>query len=118
MNLEQEIKTWSDGVLKTLAYEEELSDDFRILVLKELDLRPDSMVTLTSDMLHSAGTGGMGWNHKQLQALGVKNKAKGWLKRLVGTEVTQDQWRKFVSLKNQKRAGPSLSYSPQVLPPS
>lgn len=104
--MEQELKGWSDGVLKTLAYEEEISDDFRILVLRELECRPDSMITLTSEMLHGAATSGFGWTHKQLRALGVMDQSKGWLRKLVGTEVIQDQWRKFVSLKNQKRGSP------------
>lgn len=105
MNLEQEVKGWSDAVLRMLAEEEDISDEFRIVVNNERDLRPHAMITLTADMLHSAGTDGYsGWNREQLRAIGINwPPPPGWLCKTAGKEVTMDQWRKFLSLRGKKR---------------
>jgi len=102
--MEQQIKRWSDSVLRILAEEEDLDDEFRVLVNNERDLRPHTTVVLTVEMLHSAGTDGYsGWNRKQLQALGVPWPCPtGWLRKWAGKEVTMDQWRKFVALRGKR----------------
>lgn len=102
MITEEDVQNLSDHVLQILAEEEDISDEFRIAVEKVRDSRPHTMVVLTSELLHNASSSGYcGWTRQQLAALGIGWPAKsGWLKRLVGKEVTQDQWRKFVSSKN------------------
>ena len=39
MNMEEEVRAWSDGVLRTLFEEEDLSPQFRELVGRELSSR-------------------------------------------------------------------------------
>lgn len=63
----------------------------------------DNTITLTKDMLHDAGTGGCGFNRHQLSVLGVPWPPRtGWLKDLVGTKVTVEQWNNFVQLRGRK----------------
>jgi Mor family transcriptional regulator len=56
---------------------------------------------LTHQLLHSAGTySGSGFNKHQLELLGVAwPPPRGWLKKLVGTEIPDDEWEKVVALK-------------------
>lgn len=77
---------------------------------------------LTREIIHSAGTLGMGFNRHQLALLGVKwPPKKGWLSRLVGTEVSDDVWEKVMRLKSVRRKHERLralqddNYSPRLL---
>lgn len=59
---------------------------------------------LTAEILHSAGTGGCGFNRQQLQLLGVGwPPKKGWLIRLVGQEVDDRTWQLVLKLKTTRR---------------
>lgn len=60
---------------------------------------------LTQQIIHSAGTSGMGFNFHQLYVLGVKWPPKhGWLQGLVGREVSDEVWNLVLSLKGKRRA--------------
>lgn len=107
MNIQEEIKDWSDGVLNTLVMEEGCSDQFRAYAKAELESRPDTMVVLTSALLHSGATGGSGWTKKQLAVLGVGWPAEGgWLQFLCGKSIPMWQWKKFLSLKGVRSKSP------------
>lgn len=55
---------------------------------------------LTHQILHSAASNYCGWNKHQLELLGVKSPPKsGWLKKLVGTDVDENTWRKVILLR-------------------
>jgi hypothetical protein len=58
---------------------------------------------LTSQDIHSIGTSGCGFNSAQLTLLGVTSLNKGWLRRLVGVEVSPET---FELLKKLKGATP------------
>ena len=46
-------------------------------------------IKLTHDNLHALGTNGKGFNKNQLHILGISWPPKGgWLKQLIGTEIT------------------------------
>lgn len=70
------------------------------------------MIKLTSRMLHEvATTGYSGWNKKQLAALGVGWPApRGWLKELVGKEISESQWAKVVELKGANRNPEKMTF--------
>ena len=57
------------------------------------------MVILTQEMIRRGMSVNGGWNNKQTEILGEKQ-TNGWLKRLVGKVVTQEQFDVFVSLKD------------------
>lgn len=103
--LHEEFKEWSDSILQMLAYEENCSQEFRDAALAELESRPDSVVELTTQMLHEAGSSGyQGWTRKQLEVLGVHwPPPSGWLKKMAGTVVPNWKWRKFLSLRGVKK---------------
>ncbi len=53
---------------------------------------------LTSNNLHAGGRSGVGFNRKQLEVLGVEwPPKKGWLRALVGTEISEEQYAEFLS---------------------
>jgi hypothetical protein len=58
-------------------------------------------IKLTSETLHAIGTSnGVGWNRKQLSLLGVKwPPSKGWLKDLIGTEISVDVYQTLMLLR-------------------
>lgn len=59
---------------------------------------------LTRTILHSAGTVGVGFNRAQLSLLGVSwPPQKGWLSRLVGTEVPEETWQTVLRLRGVRR---------------
>lgn len=61
-------------------------------------------MTLTKQILHSAGTQGMGFNRAQLSLLGVSYPPKkGWLNALVGAEISDDTWKTVIRLRGIKR---------------
>ena len=60
---------------------------------------------LTEQIIHSAGTNGIGFNFHQLYVLGVQWPPKhGWIQDLVGKEVTDEVWRLVLSLKGKRRS--------------
>lgn len=63
-------------------------------------------ITLTYQLLHSAGTEGIGFNYHQLKLLGVPWPPKrGWLTRLIGTQVDSRTWETVLRLRGvRKRA--------------
>jgi hypothetical protein len=108
IDMQAEAKTLSDGALSVLAYEEEVSDELRAILMAELQSRPESFVILTSNMLHEAGTSGyMGWNRKQLAALGIQwPPPKRWLKSLEGKKITRDAWNRFLAARKHNQNQP------------
>lgn len=57
---------------------------------------------LTSEMLHSAASNYAGWNKHQLALLGISKPEKGWLTKLVGTEIDENTWRKVMVIRGIK----------------
>lgn len=69
---------------------------------------------LTHQIIHSAGTAGIGFNYQQLRILGVKwPPRKGWLSKLIGTEIPADKWELVVRLKGvrNKKARKDIVHS-------
>ena len=63
-------------------------------------------IKLTDKNLHALGTNGKGFNKKQLHILGISWPPKGgWLKQLIGTEITNEQYQTLLSLRNAKQNG-------------
>ncbi len=61
---------------------------------------------LTWELLHSAGTSGVGFNFQQLHLLGVPwPPKKGWLVDLVGTDISEEVWATVVDLKGKSHNG-------------
>lgn len=58
---------------------------------------------ITLEFLKAGGTNGMGWNWDQLKVLGVKSFRKGWLRGLIGQEITEEQARRFLELNGRKK---------------
>lgn len=55
---------------------------------------------LTSENLHAAATSNCGFTHLQLRTIGVETPPKrGWLKRLIGTEIDDSIYAEFLSNK-------------------
>jgi len=53
---------------------------------------------LTTEMIMDHRTAKGGWTNAQFAALGLEVPPRhGWLRRLVGTDVTDQQWREFVA---------------------
>ncbi len=62
---------------------------------------------LTHQMLHDAATNYGGWNKKQLAVLKVGWPAKkGWLSKLVGSEITDEDWNRLLSLRRPSKVKP------------
>jgi hypothetical protein len=61
-------------------------------------------IILTHQNLHALGTrNGIGWNRKQLALLGVSwPPQKGWLSKLIGTEIDVDVYKALILLRNSK----------------
>lgn len=57
---------------------------------------------LTSQLLHAVGTSGCGFNSAQLAVLGVTNKKSGWLRGLVGREISEKNYALLLELKGAK----------------
>lgn len=61
-------------------------------------------IILTSENIHALGTGGVGFTHKQMKLLGVPLPAKsGWLKRLIGTEISVFAYQEAMLLRKDKQ---------------
>ncbi len=62
------------------------------------------MIPTREDFAHAAThPSGTGFTRTQLQILGVDQES-GWLKSLIGTEIPDDVWERFVQAGNAKRA--------------
>jgi hypothetical protein len=63
---------------------------------------PLPSVTLTYANLHALGTNGCGFNRKQLALLDVAWPPKsGWLKRKIGTKITETLYNQLLALKRE-----------------
>lgn len=102
-----EVQTWSDGILKTLVEEEDCCLAVRNACSNELKSRSAGdigKITLTWDMIQDASTLNGAWTLAQLQILGIKwPPKKGWLKNLIGKQVTHEQWERFVKASEIRR---------------
>ena len=59
---------------------------------------------LTSENLHAAASAGSGFNYDQLNVLGVVcPPRRGWLQKLIGTHISDDDYAKVLSLKSAKQ---------------
>lgn len=104
-----ELPTLSDHVLNWILNEEDVTQGFRDAIEAELLRRTlergtDEMLTLTSKMLHDASTKNYhGFNAKQLKVMGLKWPPKrGWLKALVGTQISASKYKDFVDAGQNK----------------
>ena len=60
-------------------------------------------MTLTHENLHAVATSGKGFNKAQLQLLlGTSFPKRGWLKRLIGTDITDELYAEVLALKGKK----------------
>ena len=57
---------------------------------------------LTRENINSLSNFG-GFNSAQLTLLGASDKRKGWLSKLIGNEVSDDDWQKLIELKGAKK---------------
>lgn len=69
---------------------------------------PSDTFTITPAWIHAHGNGGIGWTKRQLDVLGVTwPPRKGWLRSLVGRQITAAQQRQFEQLL---RGNPPLAH--------
>jgi hypothetical protein len=62
-------------------------------------------VVLTKALIEASRTGNSGYRKKQLLALGVGFPPKsGWIERLIGTEVSDEQYERFLGHRTSKQA--------------
>lgn len=62
-------------------------------------------VVLTKALIEAGRTGNSGYSKKQLLALGVSYPPKsGWIERLIGTEVSDEQYERFLGHSTSKQA--------------
>ena len=62
-------------------------------------------VVLTKALIEAGRTGNSGYRKKQLLALGVSYPPKsGWIERLIGTEVSDEQYERFLGHSTSKQA--------------
>lgn len=59
-------------------------------------------MTLTRENINSLSNFG-GFNSAQLTLLGATDKRRGWLGKLIGKEVSDDDWKKLNDLKGAKK---------------
>jgi hypothetical protein len=56
---------------------------------------------LTWDNIHAAGTRGCGFTRAQLAVVGIRwPPPKGWLRKLIGKEITSEQYEAFKDARN------------------
>ena len=59
---------------------------------------------LTYENLHAAASAGSGFNYDQLDILGVVcPPRRGWLQKLIGTHISDEDFAKFLALKGAKQ---------------
>lgn len=102
-----ESATWSDHVIHWLLREEEISPACRAALAAELGRREAEArqppLVLTKDALHALGA----INARQLRMLGMSWPPKsGWLKRLVGTEISPTLYTELLAAKKAQPASP------------
>lgn len=62
-------------------------------------------VTITEELLLAGSTNGIGWNARQVKALGIGwPLVKGWKERAIGREVSQESVDRFLALKGAAKA--------------
>ena len=62
-------------------------------------------VVLNKALIEAGRTGNSGYRKKQLLALGVNFPPKsGWIERLIGTEVSDEQYERFLGHSTSKQA--------------
>lgn len=62
---------------------------------------------LTRQMILDARTDAGGWTMAQIQCIGIKwPPYKGWIDDLVGKEISQEKYDRFVEKKNVRRPTP------------
>lgn len=61
------------------------------------------IITLTRENLHALGTSGIGFNRRQLAALGVTEMRKGWLSALIGKTILGVDYDAAMSLRGRRR---------------
>lgn len=62
-------------------------------------------MTLTFQNIHALATKGMGFNSSQLFLLcGTTKPKKGWLSRLIGTEISNERYAEILAMKGLKRS--------------
>jgi len=62
-------------------------------------------VVLTKALIEAGRTGNSGYSKNQLLALGVSYPPKsGWIERLIGTEVSDEQYERFLGHSTSKQA--------------
>ncbi len=72
---------------------------------------------LTHENIHALGTSGVGFNSHQLILLcGTARPSKGWLSRLIGTEIADEVYVQAVALKGQKKRGRFRGFNPRTQP--
>jgi len=60
-------------------------------------------MTLNHINLHAVATKGCGFTSEQMSILGLKKKPKrGWLRRLIGTELPDEDYARLLALKGSK----------------
>lgn len=61
------------------------------------------MITLSHRCLHEAASNNGGWNKAQLALLGIEwPPVQGWLRSLVGKEVSDQTWGQVMALRGVK----------------
>jgi hypothetical protein len=60
-------------------------------------------MTLTRERIKAGMTGGQGITKKQCDILGISYLEKGWLNRLIGTEISQEKYEQFLEAGKEKR---------------
>ena len=61
------------------------------------------MFKITEQWLRENGTKGIGWTYRQTAVLNTDQKTHGWLRRLVGKEITDAQKQQFEQLAAERR---------------
>ena len=61
------------------------------------------MITMTNEIMNQGKSRNGGWNSLQLRVLGIRGskKRKGWRKRLIGEEFSEDAIQEFLDLRNK-----------------
>ena len=62
-----------------------------------------NQMILTSQNIHAIGRSGIGFNSAQLTLLGVRETSKGWLVRLIGTEIPDADYETLARLTGASR---------------
>jgi hypothetical protein len=58
---------------------------------------------LTNENIHAAASERGGFNSAQLTILGANNSDRGWLQKLIGKEISDEDYQKLLLLKGAKK---------------